>query len=74
MEENSDISEDELISSYFFQGYTNAEIVEFLKLHGISMSLSTVKRRLRTVGLGNVSQHPLNYINNPVIDMKSLGP
>ena len=51
MEENSDISEDELISSYFFQGYTNAEIVEFLKLHGISMSLSTVKRRLRTVGL-----------------------
>ena len=51
MEENSNISEDELISSYFFQGYTNAEIVEFLKLHGISMSLSTVKRRPRTVGL-----------------------
>ena len=51
MEENSDTSEDELISSYFFQGYTNAEIVEFLKLHGISLSLSTVKRRLQTVGL-----------------------
>ena len=40
MEENSDISEDELISSYFFQGYTNAEIVEFLKLHGISYRLT----------------------------------
>ena len=40
MEENSDISEDELISSYFFQGYTNPEIVEFLKLHGISYRLT----------------------------------
>ena len=63
MEENSDISEDELISSYFFQGYTNTEIVEFLKLHGISMSLSTVKRRLRTVGLYRRKQGALSLSN-----------
>ncbi|KAL9959657.1 hypothetical protein ACROYT_G032997 [Oculina patagonica] len=51
----------ELIASYFEQGYTNLEIVEFLKLHGIEISLSTVKRRLQTLGL---SRKPDNIPND----------
>ncbi|XP_028390702.1 uncharacterized protein LOC114515612 [Dendronephthya gigantea] len=43
--------ETELITSYFQQGFTNHEILEFLKLHGIEFSLSTLKRRLRILGL-----------------------
>ena len=39
-------NEIELITSYFQQGITNLEMVEFLKLHGIEMSLSTLKRRV----------------------------
>lgn len=41
----------EFIVSYFQQGFTNFEILEFLKLHGIELSLSTLKRRLQCLGL-----------------------
>jgi len=51
----------ELISSYFKQGYTNLGIMEFLKLHAITISLSTVKRRLQTLGL---SRRPANIPND----------
>ena len=47
----------ELIPNYFKQGYTNLEMLEFLKLHGVTVSLLTVKRRLRTLGL---SRRPAN--------------
>ena len=40
-----------LITSYFQQGYTNIEILEFLKLHGIELSLSIFKRRLQCFDL-----------------------
>ena len=40
----------ELVSSYFRQGFNNLEIIEFLKLLGIIVSLSTLKR-LQTLGL-----------------------
>ena len=43
--------ETELITSYFQQGFTNVEILEFLKLHGIEFSSSTLKRRLQSLGL-----------------------
>jgi len=62
MKLNQDLGEDNLISNYFHQGYTNVEITEFLKLHGITMSLSTLKRRLQTLGLSrrvNVSDNEL---------------
>ena len=49
LEENS--AEEELISSYFKQGYSNQEIIEFLKLHGIFLSLSTLKRRMQVLKL-----------------------
>ena len=56
---NSSAGDDqlELVSSYFKQGFSNLEIMEFLKLHGITISLSTVKRRLQTLGL---SRRPAN--------------
>lgn len=41
----------ELISQYFKQGYSNMEILEFLKLHHVSISVSTLKRRPRSLGL-----------------------
>ena len=41
----------ELISIYFRQGYSNLEILQFLKLHGVTISLSTLKRRLTSLGL-----------------------
>ena len=45
----------ELVSQYFKQGYNNLEILEFLKLHGINISLSTLKRRLTSLGLSRRS-------------------
>ena len=49
--------EGELLTSYFNQGYTNPEILEYLKLHGINISLSTLKRRLASVHLRRRPQH-----------------
>lgn len=43
--------EEELIKSYFIQGYTNTEILEYLRLHNIDISLSTLKRRLSSMQL-----------------------
>ena len=40
----------ELISQYFRQGHSNLEIFEFLKLHGVSISSSTLKRRPPSLG------------------------
>ena len=57
-----DQNELELISQYFKQGYNNLEILEFLKIHGVTISLSTLKRRLRSLGLSRrdtASDHEL---------------
>ena len=43
--------ENDLISDYFHSGFTYLEICEFLKLYGISISLSTLKKRLKGLGL-----------------------
>eukprot|EP00112_Aurelia_sp_Birch-Aquarium-sp1_P002154 Seg1232.24 transcript_id=Seg1232.24/GoldUCD/mRNA.D3Y31 product="hypothetical protein" protein_id=Seg1232.24/GoldUCD/D3Y31 len=44
--------EDDMIVGYFIQGYTNLEIVAFINdVHGQNISLSTLKRRLRNMGL-----------------------
>ena len=56
----------ELIPSCFKQGYTNLEMLKFLKLHGITISISTVKRRLRTLGL---SRRPANM---PLDELKGI--
>ena len=56
----------ELISSYFKQEYSNLEMLEFLKLHGITISILTLKRRLRTLGL---SRRPANM---PLDELKGI--
>ncbi|PFX11893.1 hypothetical protein AWC38_SpisGene24237 [Stylophora pistillata] len=68
MNVNSVLQDDqlELISSYFKQGYSNLKILEFLKLHGITISISTLKRRLRTLGL---SRRPMNI---PLDELKRI--
>lgn len=48
---DDNMSESDLINLYFNQGYRNQEIIEFLTLHGIDLSLSTLKRRLRQMNL-----------------------
>ena len=56
----------ELISQYFRQDYNNLEILEFLKLHRVSISLSTLKRRLASIGLlrkTNISDDELRSAN-----------
>ena len=57
---------DNLIRSYFLQGFTNAEIGGFLALqHGIILSVRTVKRilkRLRLRRAGRNSESPLEQI------------
>ena len=60
--DSSDQNELELISQYFKQGYSNLEMLEFVKMHGVTISLSTLKRRLRSLGLSRrdtASDHEL---------------
>ena len=46
------LAEDEVIIKYFYQGYTNLEIVAFINdVHNWNISLSTLKRRLRKMNL-----------------------
>ena len=68
---NSDGNELELVSQYFKQGYSNLEILEFLKLHGISISLSTLKRRLRSLALSRRSTISDDDLKNAI--EKELG-
>ena len=44
MSDSNNYDGNELISQYFKQGYSNLEILQFLKLHDIAISLSTLKR------------------------------
>ena len=57
---SSGIKENDLISYYFRSGYTYLEICEFLKLHDISMSLSSLKRRLKDLGLTRKDTYIVN--------------
>lgn len=56
MRTQEELEEYELIKSYFNQGYSNKEIIEFLKLHNVTISLSTLKRRLQTLKLSRRKQ------------------
>jgi len=52
LQENNDCGRNELIRSYFLQGYANADIARFLALcHGIVISIRTVKRILNKLKL-----------------------
>ena len=61
----------ELVSQYFKQGYNNLEILEFLKLHGTNISLSTLKRRLTFLGLSRRGFVPDDELRSAI--QKELG-
>eukprot|EP00794_Sanderia_malayensis_P002364 gene2364-2725_t len=54
---------DELIQNYFNQGYTNLEIIEFLSLHDVTLSLSTLKRRLQDLQLRRRSSSHVHVVS-----------
>jgi len=52
LQKDEGLEREDLITSYFNQGLTNAEIVGFLVLrHGIVCSVRTLKRILKRLGL-----------------------
>ena len=51
MDQDASYSQEELTSNYFKQGYSNKDIIEFVKLHGVVLSLSTLKTKLKNRGL-----------------------
>ena len=51
-EEQDEDDEDNLLRYYFYRGFKHLEIIQFLsKYHDITVSHSTLKRRLRVLGL-----------------------
>ena len=68
-------NEREMIEYYFHCGYENNVILDFLSIHhGLNMSLSTLKRRLREYGL---RRHQLQFDEQMVrnlIEVESNGP
>ena len=63
---NNEMNEDEndLIKSYFFQGFEYKDILRFLS-HGISKSKSTLQRRLKCY---NVSRKCAEYSTDAVVN------
>jgi len=58
---------EELITSYFNKGYSYNEIVNFLNhSHGITISLRTLKSRLRSYGLRRRGNYTDNHIETVV--------
>ena len=72
LDKNVGVNRDNLIRSYFLQGFTNAQIAGFLALHhGIILSVRTVKRilkrlRLRMAKCNNES--PLEEIVSVILE------
>ncbi len=63
MEATDTSNTDELIQNYFNQGYTNLEIIEFLSLHDVTLSLSTLKRRLQDLQLRRRSSSHVHVVS-----------
>ncbi len=59
MRKDEDLEEHELIKRYFNQGYSNNEIIEFMKLHSVTISLSTLKRRIQSLNLSRRGTEPV---------------
>ena len=66
LDKNVGVNRDNLIRSYFLQGFTNSEIAGFLALHhGIILSVQTVKRILKRLRLRRAkcnNESPLEQI------------
>ena len=50
-------AEKEIIQHYFHKGFSYDVILDFLSKHGISISLRTLKRRLKEYGLKKINNH-----------------
>jgi len=72
LDKNVGVNRDNLIRSYFLQGFTNAEIVGFLALHhGIILSVRTVKRILKRLRLRRAkcnNESPLEEIVSAILE------
>ena len=67
--------ERQLIESYFWDGYRYQQITRFLgEYHGINISVTTLRRRLRDYGLSRRCQYPpLTTVYN-IISEELRGP
>ena len=72
LNKQGDFDRENLIRSYFSQGYTNSEIVGFLALqHGVIVSVRTVKRILQRMGLKRASvnnESPIELLVNAIVE------
>ena len=72
LNKQGDFDRENLIRSYFSQGYTNSEIVGFLALqHGVILSVRTVKRILQRMGLKRASvnhESPIELLVNAIVE------
>ena len=73
LNKQGDFDRENLIRSYFSQGYTNSEIVGFLALqHGVILSVRTVKRILLRMGLKrSISvnhESPIKLLFNAIVE------
>ena len=72
LDKNVCVNRDNLIRSYFLQGFTNAEIAGFLVLHhGIILSVRTVKRILKRLRLRRAkcdNESPLEDIVSVILE------
>lgn len=66
------LNKENLIRSYFIQGFTNTEIAGFLALqHGVILSVRTVKRILKRMGLRRASvtnESPIEQIVRAILE------
>ena len=72
LNKQGDFDREDLIRSYFLQGYTNSEIVGFLAFqHGVILSVRTVKRILQRMGLKRASvkhESPIELLVNAIVE------
>ena len=72
LDKNVGVNRDNLIRSYFLQGFTNAEVAGFLALHqGIILSVRTVKRILKRLRLRRAkcnNESPLEEIVSVILE------
>lgn len=72
LNKNAGVDRENIISSYFFQGFTNAEIACLLALqHGVVLSVRSVKRILKRLTLrraGRNSESSLEQIVSAILE------
>ena len=74
LDKNLGVNKDNLIRSYFLQGFTNAEIAGFLALHhGIILSVWTVKRILKRLRLRRAKYNNESPLEESLCYFRGIG-